>query len=69
MNGQTGNEIYPGLEVGIVLKEDQRTGNITYGIVKDILTNSSFSPSRNKSPSHNGTSRQGQDHKIACPTQ
>jgi uncharacterized repeat protein (TIGR03833 family) len=44
MNGQNKNEINPGLEVGIVLKEDQRTGNITYGIVKDILTNSTFHP-------------------------
>ncbi len=44
MNGQNRQEIYPGLEVGIVLKEDQRTGNITYGIVKDILTNSVFHP-------------------------
>jgi len=44
MNGQNRNEIYPGLEVGIVLKEDQRSGNITYGIVKDILTNSAFHP-------------------------
>jgi uncharacterized repeat protein (TIGR03833 family) len=44
MNGQNRNEIYPGLEVGIVLKEDQRSGNITYGVVKDILTNSPFHP-------------------------
>jgi uncharacterized repeat protein (TIGR03833 family) len=44
MNGQNKNEINLGLEVGIVLKEDQRTGNITYGIVKDILTNSTFHP-------------------------
>jgi len=44
MNGQNRQEINPGLEVGIVLKEDQRSGNITYGIVKDILTNSVFHP-------------------------
>ena len=31
--------IKAGLKVNIVLKEDQRTGNLTYGIVKDILTN------------------------------
>ncbi|CAN5227718.1 YwbE family protein [soil metagenome] len=32
--------IRPGIEVAIVLKEDQRTGKQTVGIVKDILTNS-----------------------------
>ncbi len=36
--------IRPGLEVAIVLKEDQRTGKQTVGIVKDILTNSSNHP-------------------------
>ena len=33
-------DIKPGLKVSIVLKQDQRTGNLTKGIVKDILTNS-----------------------------
>jgi uncharacterized repeat protein (TIGR03833 family) len=32
------------LEVNIVLKKDQRTGRLTQGIVKDILTNSSTHP-------------------------
>lgn len=32
--------IRPGIEVMIVLKEDQRTGKLTQGIVKDILTSS-----------------------------
>jgi uncharacterized repeat protein (TIGR03833 family) len=40
MNGQTRKNIYPGLEVDIILKEDQRTGKLTRGIVKDLLTNS-----------------------------
>jgi uncharacterized repeat protein (TIGR03833 family) len=44
MNGQNRKDIHAGLEVGIVKKEDQRTGHITEGIVKDILTNSSFHP-------------------------
>ncbi len=44
MNGQNREEIKPGLEVEIVLKEDQRTGKLTRGIVADILTNSSFHP-------------------------
>ncbi|MGQ0516423.1 YwbE family protein, partial [Bacillus sp. D-CC] len=36
--------IAPGLEVDIVLKQDQRTGKLTRGIVKDILTNSPSHP-------------------------
>ncbi|HZG15313.1 MAG TPA: YwbE family protein [Candidatus Bathyarchaeia archaeon] len=43
-NGQTRKHIYPGLEVDIVLKQDQRTGKTTRGIVKDILTNSPTHP-------------------------
>ena len=33
-------DIKPGLNVSIVLKQDQRTGKLTKGIIKDILTNS-----------------------------
>lgn len=44
MNGQNRKDIKPGLEVYIVLKKDQRSGKRTRGIVKDILTNSSFHP-------------------------
>ncbi|MBN6187239.1 YwbE family protein [Aneurinibacillus sp. BA2021] len=44
MNGQYRKNISPGLHVAIVLKKDQRTGQTTEGIVKDILTNSSFHP-------------------------
>ena len=40
MNGQKRSNISSGLEVDIVLKQDQRTGKLTRGIVKDILTNS-----------------------------
>ncbi|MGD0854308.1 MAG: YwbE family protein [Dehalococcoidia bacterium] len=36
--------IKPGLRVAIVMKEDQRSGKLTDGIVKDILTNSSVHP-------------------------
>lgn len=43
MNGQTRSSIKPGMTVLIVLKQDQRTGKLTKGIVKDILT---------KSPNH-----------------
>ena len=43
MNGQTRSNIKPGMTVLIVMKQDQRTGKLTRGIVKDILT---------KSPNH-----------------
>lgn len=39
-DGTNRKDIYPGLEVGIILKKDQRSGKITYGFVKDILTSS-----------------------------
>ena len=42
MNGQNRSDIYPGLEVDIILKKDQRSGRLTRGIVKDLLTSSSF---------------------------
>ena len=38
------SNIQPGLEVKIVLKQDQRSGKLTEGIVKDILTNSPNHP-------------------------
>ncbi|MCM8535385.1 MAG: YwbE family protein [Lentisphaeraceae bacterium] len=44
MEGQSRADIHPGLEVGIVLKKDQRSGIITEGIVKDLLTKSSYHP-------------------------
>jgi uncharacterized repeat protein (TIGR03833 family) len=44
MNGQTRKEITPGIKVNIVLKADQRTGKLTTGVVKDILTNSPTHP-------------------------
>ena len=37
------SDIKTGMQVKIVLKEDQRTGKLTEGIIKDILT---------KSPNH-----------------
>lgn len=42
MNGQNRKDIYPGLEVGIILKKDQRSGLITYGVVQTLLTSSAF---------------------------
>jgi len=44
LNGQYRKDITPGLEVEIVLKADQRSGKRTLGVVKDILTNSSYHP-------------------------
>ncbi|MDQ6600538.1 YwbE family protein [Bacillus salipaludis] len=44
MNGQNRKDVLPGLTVDIVLKADQRTGKLTRGIVKDILTKSATHP-------------------------
>lgn len=38
MDGRHRKDIYPGLEVAIILKKDQRSGKRTEGVVKDILT-------------------------------
>lgn len=43
MSGDLRKNIKPGLKVMVVQKQDQRSGQLTEGIVKDILT---------KSPSH-----------------
>jgi uncharacterized repeat protein (TIGR03833 family) len=43
MYGQQRSNVRPGLMVDIVLKQDQQTGKLTRGVVKDILT---------KSPNH-----------------
>lgn len=43
MDGKKRLNIKQGLEVKIVLKQDQKSGKLTEGVVKDILT---------KSPSH-----------------
>ena len=43
MNGKQRSNIKQGIKVNIVLKQDQDTGYLTDGIVRDILT---------KSPSH-----------------
>jgi len=38
MNGQTRANIKPGMTVLIVLKQDQRTGKLTNGVVKDAFS-------------------------------
>ena len=42
MRGTNRADIYPGLEVAIILKKDQRTGKRTTGIVKDLLTSAPY---------------------------
>jgi len=44
MGGDKRADIKAGLKVRIVLKADQRTGKLTEGVVKDILTNSPTHP-------------------------
>ena len=44
MDGTRRSDIRPGLRVSIVIKKDQRTGKLTEGIVRDILTNSAAHP-------------------------
>ncbi|MET3699826.1 uncharacterized repeat protein (TIGR03833 family) [Bacillus oleivorans] len=44
MSGQNRNDVLPGMTVDIVLKKDQKTGHLTRGIVKDILTKSGTHP-------------------------
>ena len=44
MNGQNREDVKAGAQVDVVLKEDQRTGKLTRGIVADILTSSPFHP-------------------------
>jgi uncharacterized repeat protein (TIGR03833 family) len=42
MNGQYRANIYPGLKVTIILKKDQRSGNLTEGIVDKLLTSAPY---------------------------
>ncbi|MBW2506873.1 MAG: YwbE family protein [Deltaproteobacteria bacterium] len=44
MDGTRRADIKPGTEVSIVLKQDQRSGKLTRGIVRDILTKSATHP-------------------------
>ena len=43
-DGRTRKNIQPGMLVAIILKQDQATGKLTTGIVKDILTKSPTHP-------------------------
>ncbi|WP_020620242.1 YwbE family protein [Paenibacillus daejeonensis] len=44
MDGKLRANVKPGITVDIVLKQDQRTGKTTRGVVKDLLTNSPQHP-------------------------
>jgi len=44
MDGRDRGKILPGITVDIVLKKDQRSGRLTRGIVRDILTKSARHP-------------------------
>jgi len=44
MAGTGRDSIKEGIEVQIVQKQDQNSGRLTKGIIKDILTKSSFHP-------------------------
>jgi uncharacterized repeat protein (TIGR03833 family) len=44
MDGKKRVHIRKGLEVRIVLKQDQKSGQLTEGVVKDILTRSATHP-------------------------
>lgn len=44
MSGTKRANIKSGMNVAIVLKEDQSSGRLTHGIVRDILTSSATHP-------------------------
>ena len=44
MNGRNRSDIKAGIGVQVVQKQDQRTGKLTKGVVKDILTKASTHP-------------------------
>jgi uncharacterized repeat protein (TIGR03833 family) len=44
MDGKNRKNIRPGQRVAIVLKQDQRTGRLTEGVVQNILTKSAQHP-------------------------
>ena len=44
MDGRERKDVRPGLTVDIVMKQDQCTGRLTRGVVKDVLTKSTYHP-------------------------
>lgn len=64
MNGKNRKDIKPGIVVLVVKKEDQRTGKLTEGVVKDILTNSANHPHGIKVRLTDGTVGRVQEIKL-----
>jgi len=54
MEGTVRSDISPGMQVKIILKKDQRTGILTEGVVKNILTNAARHPHGIKVRLHDG---------------
>jgi uncharacterized repeat protein (TIGR03833 family) len=46
MDGRERKDVRPGLTIDIVMKQDQRTGRPTRGVVKDVLTKIPAPPTR-----------------------
>jgi uncharacterized repeat protein (TIGR03833 family) len=44
MNGKNRTDIKPGIQARVIQKQDQKTGKLTTGVVKDLLTKSSNHP-------------------------
>ena len=44
MDGRERKDVRPGLTVDVVLKQEQRTGRPTRGVVKEVLTKSAHHP-------------------------
>ena len=44
MDGRERKDVRPGLAVDVVRKQDQRTGRLTRGVVKDVLTKFTYHP-------------------------
>lgn len=44
LDGKKRSDIKPGMAVNVILKQDQRSGKKTQGVVKDLLTNSPSHP-------------------------
>ena len=42
MDGRERKNIKKGTKVAILMKQDERSGNLTHGVVQDIITEQSF---------------------------
>ncbi len=44
MSGRERSNVRPGMKVSVVQKQDQRSGELTQGVVQSLLTKSSYHP-------------------------